>query len=725
MAAVRVLVILWASFGSLAAETQGPLQVAARTAGCGAETDKLSCLFAKLFAPSEEQAAAAKDPSIVPNLPQLPIPSAFEGLLNGGAALFDVPLNPEDVVAVLGSAAGRLPLVAFLQGLGGHSVGVEKDPVQHARALLALRRLRDFLHAYGAGLVDGSATCADQAAKGDCTKDPSMASRCPHSCYNRTQPSLLEWKGRSVSFLPHAQTSTNLSLVTVVILEQDGASGAADRAKELAPVTAKLEAELAPGSVVWSVDPLRLRGATMQEAEPSDPPEEGKPAKKPVMITVPAGGLVFLRRFHVAAQWSLDVPFHVHLRVPAPPASLRPAWPISIETATQLQRAATEELQRLGAMRLSGAVLSEMRFTDASVAAYGARETGARRLARAFGSPVAALGSVGPDWCRCRPRKTDQAFEVGALSLLAMFLLSVHSPGGQCAVPPCTAADKLVAVATAELRKQLLSGNAESADLPPQVLRDLGCLRLSDQRTLLHAAVGRKDLQLARAVLRSQGHGGLFCRDSEGRTVLHHAAAGGNIASTLEGREANMSGALQPRVNASTATEWVLSQMKSHAVDMVSATDAAGRTAVFAAEDTATLRLLAEAPQSLDLFAADTAGRSLVWYAAALKRKDILAELLCEPGDLPPNHTESNDTVTLKSQSPKAKKALEAGSQDPSASPFLAAARQHAGLRCASLGKAPDQVQQTLDVLAYCGGQRPEELNVQDTWLTGAKRPSR
>ena len=99
-------------------------------------------------------------------------------------------------------------------------------------------------------------------------------------------------------------------------------------------MTAKLEAELAPGSVVWSVDPLRLRGATMQEAEPSDPPEEGKPAKKPVMITVPAGGLVFLRRFHVAAQWSLDVPFHVYLRVPAPPASLRPAWPISIETAT-------------------------------------------------------------------------------------------------------------------------------------------------------------------------------------------------------------------------------------------------------------------------------------------------------------------------------------------------------------------------------------------------------
>ena len=35
-----------------------------------------------------------------------------------------------------------------------------------------------------------------------------------------------------------------------------------------------------------------------------------------------------------------------------------------------------------------------------------------------------------------------------------------------------------------------------------------------------------QDLQLARAALRSQGAGGLFCRDALGQTVLHHAAQG-------------------------------------------------------------------------------------------------------------------------------------------------------------------------------------------------------
>ena len=48
MAAVRVLVILWASFGSLAAETQGPLQVAARTAGCPSACIRLSYAVARM-----------------------------------------------------------------------------------------------------------------------------------------------------------------------------------------------------------------------------------------------------------------------------------------------------------------------------------------------------------------------------------------------------------------------------------------------------------------------------------------------------------------------------------------------------------------------------------------------------------------------------------------------------------------------------------------------------
>ena len=36
----------------------------------------------------------------------------------------------------------------------------------------------------------------------------------------------------------------------------------------------------------------------------------------------------------------------------------------------------------------------------------------------------------------------------------------------------------------------------------------------------------REDLQLARAALRSQGAGGMFCRDAFGLTALHHAAQG-------------------------------------------------------------------------------------------------------------------------------------------------------------------------------------------------------
>ena len=35
-----------------------------------------------------------------------------------------------------------------------------------------------------------------------------------------------------------------------------------------------------------------------------------------------------------------------------------------------------------------------------------------------------------------------------------------------------------------------------------------------------------QDLQLAKAALRSQGPGGLYCRDALNRSVLHHAALG-------------------------------------------------------------------------------------------------------------------------------------------------------------------------------------------------------
>ena len=54
----------------------------------------------------------------------------------------------------------------------------------------------------------------------------------------------------------------------------------------------------------------------------------------------------------------------------------------------------------LGAMRLSGAVLSEGRFGAAAFAAYGAPEVAGRRLARGFGAPAAKLGAqqLGVPW---------------------------------------------------------------------------------------------------------------------------------------------------------------------------------------------------------------------------------------------------------------------------------------------------------------------------------------
>ncbi|CAJ1400032.1 unnamed protein product [Effrenium voratum] len=488
----------------------------------------LDCVLGKLYAPSEEQAVADAELSRLPAPLHPPQPSDFEGLLQRGEGLFDVPLTSKDEIAILGSREGRLALVAFLQGIPARVLAVERDVALQSRALLALRRLRDFLNSFGGGYADQNEQCRDLAAKGECAGNSKyMAANCSRSCYNRTtQPTSLHWNGIEVRM-----DAANLSEAKLVILED------APRGPDQRDMAAWGQlSELAVGTAVWSPQPL-----------PS------------------AAGLAPLRRIPAC---------HVYLRVPRAPEALSPKWPLTVEEASRLYQAAQEELQQLGALKLSGAVLSEGRFSQAAEKRYGARGSAGERLARAFGAPSAKLGSA-PDWCRCRPRA--DTFEVGALSLLGMFLVAV--PGEDCALPPCSAADQLLALATAQLRRQLLAGNAQSPDLPPQVLRDLGCLRLSDQRTLLHAALTRKDLQLARAALRAQGAGGLFCRDGAGRSALHFAAAleAPEAPAAAEAEEANNSGALQRRVTASEATEWVLQQMRANAPEMLTAVDFFGR----------------------------------------------------------------------------------------------------------------------------------------------------
>jgi len=643
-----------------------PLQIAAKAAGCsGSESIQTDCVLRRLFAPSEQQALVDANWSRLPSAPPLPIPGVFETLLRGGDGLVDVPLS-NDKVAVLGSGTGRLPILAALVGVP-HVLAVEKEPESFARSVLALQRLRDLLNNFGDDLVDHDENCKDRAAKGECSND-FMAANCTRTCYNRTHSSTLRWKDLEVHLHQGASNTVNLSNVTLAILAEDGVRGP-DR-KEVATLAMKLEVELSPGAMIWSLDPLPLEGVKVQETL------DGKTS------LIPAGGLVFLRRLHLNTSWSNDVPCHIYIRVPGPSPSLRPNWPLNNTEAKRLLEASTEELVALGAIRLSGAVLSEGRFAVAAQKAYGmVNEVSGRRLTRAFGVPAAALGSQ-QDFCRCRPRE-NSAYEVSALNLLGMFLLAVHAPE-TCMVPPCTASDGLMALLTAELRRQLLAGHKESCDVPPQVMRDLGCLRFSDQRTLLHAALGRKDLQLARAALRSQGAGGMFCRDAFGLTALHHAAQG-----KPQIRQVNHSGL--ERVNSSEAVDWVLKQMRREAPEMLKQTDHSGRSALLMAEDVTTLRLLSDVGSLQPM---DFAGRGIAWHAVAANRTDILQDLYC-------NCTESKQENCEVHLSPS--------EEDIRVSPLLLASTQLLHPSCKHLPAS-----KVLDVITNCTGQDDFNLSLDE-----------
>ena len=89
-----------------------------------------------------------------------------------------------------------------------------------------------------------------------------------------------------------------------------------------------MEMELPAGAMVWSLDPLPLQGAQVQETS------DGKTS-----ASVPAGGLVFQRRLHLNISWSRDVPCHVYIRVPKPSLALRPKWPLTVEEAKRLHQA--------------------------------------------------------------------------------------------------------------------------------------------------------------------------------------------------------------------------------------------------------------------------------------------------------------------------------------------------------------------------------------------------
>eukprot|EP00931_Biecheleriopsis_adriatica_P106783 TRINITY_DN8116_c0_g1_i1.p1 TRINITY_DN8116_c0_g1~~TRINITY_DN8116_c0_g1_i1.p1 ORF type:complete len:901 (-),score=246.29 TRINITY_DN8116_c0_g1_i1:62-2416(-) len=537
---------------------------------------------------------------------------------------------------MLGSGTGRLPLVAFLRGFARRTVAVEADGAKHARAVLALQRLRELLQSHD-NLTDFQIepeddkddNCKDWAAKGECENNRKfMLENCARSCHARkSQPNLLEWRGRTVELLHGAPTAANFTRATIAVVLQDSARSK-EGGKELAALAGKLEADLPPGSIAWSLDRLPLVGSTVQEALPAEVVETDAKGKAPRTVSVPNGGLVTLTSFYLRANWSRAIPCFSYLRVPAPPRGLRPASP-SLEEASRLRGQAMEELGRLGAMKVSGAVLSEAKFIKSARNSYGVpSDAAARRLLRAFGRPTTKSSDAEPDRCSCRA-SGESTFELGSLALLDMLLHGVHVQEDQCKSPPCTAGDKLLALAMGELRRAILAGDASSPESPPQVLKDFACFRLSDRRTLLHAALGRKDLELATAAVRTQGVGAFWCRDAQGRTPLHVAASGGAMAASTppHKKELNTTYSMPPRVNSSVATAWALSKLRS--LDLLAATDAAGRTAAFAAGDRATLSLLLNASGEEAASVSDSGGRNLLWHGAALRREgDLLKELL-------------------------------------------------------------------------------------------------
>eukprot|EP00438_Fugacium_kawagutii_P002829 Skav214115 [mRNA] locus=scaffold1185:385909:391725:- [translate_table: standard] len=350
---------------------------------------------------------------------------------------------------VRGSGEGRLPMLAALLGLAPRIMAVEKEPCFTQSVVAVLAGGRAAVDASVGAMkieagdnVDRDPGCADRAAKGDPPADQTQSTRlqwkdleakwwftdgrAPPGSPKRGQfdGGDLGHRGRG-PWVPVGPVAVggaassrlqdgprgpdrkevaawhNTARVTGISISPQSLKGwlCGPPRSAKASLAMKLESELPPGAVVWSLDRLQLQGAKVQETS------GGKTS------AVPAGGLVFLRRLHLNVAWSSDVPCHIYIRVPPPPPALRPTWPLTVEEAKRLHQASSKiqrgivihglgaavaELVQLGAMRLSGAVLSEGRFATAA-GAYGAGPAPGRRLARAFGAQP--LGAI-PGW-RC------------------------------------------------------------------------------------------------------------------------------------------------------------------------------------------------------------------------------------------------------------------------------------------------------------------------------------
>ncbi|CAE8694953.1 unnamed protein product [Polarella glacialis] len=568
-----------------------------------------------------------------------------------GSGLLGVPAGKGDSIAVLGSGAGRLPVVSFLRGWSLNSLAVEPEKSKAAQAELALSRLRVLLAAYDAKAnagenasnsteetpgpdveeEDPASTGARKVLHGikvtawqfgeqcpgnrkapirqsSAVQKPQLATDQSQSVQRRCDNSALmmgpavrgclavcKVSGQTVGKQCFAKLISAQELAIVGALTADVAIVPQVLAsKDSKSLAAKLESDLTPGALVWSFSELHLAGATTQEAV--EPDQDGKGGG---MVTVPAGGLARISLVSHAESWSRAV-------VPAPPAALRPSRLLSADALGGVvglfRAAALQELHRsIELTRLRGSPASqwstvdESKFAAVAPSMYGvATESAARRLLRAFGGISGS--SSAEDWCGCRPSAAaPAAHALDSVGLLAMLLHGVRAvpeaqcPGGGSA---CTAGDALAALSMAGLRRGLASTSSSSPGTASA--RELTCLRFSDGRTMLHAALGRGDLQLASAALQVQGPGGWWCRDSEGRSPLHHAAG----SRAVRNSDTTTASWAEPRSNDTEVMKWVLGRLPEVGLPELLVAKAAyypvcdSRTAAFAAGSAQTLKTL-------------------------------------------------------------------------------------------------------------------------------------
>lgn len=401
------------------------------------------------------------------------LPESF-ALLLAGSGLMGVAaeIGPGgDSFADLGSGTGKLPLQALLHGLHS-SFGVELDKERHRFGAAALTAL----NAIGAPRPESKLT-----------------------------------ENESISEMTILPLGASLSLIAGDLLEVQIATRTIVFAASLCfpdwlleAVVGKLQQELLPGAVFWSLKEL--------------PSNEH-------------GGLVLVSKMSIASTWNAFTRLFVYLRVPdvaLPPLAAdieRNVWVGDVLAIVRNEFAS--------ALKSSSIERPTLFIDDLQ---HYLNSTGApvERLLHAFGS--FKFGDA-DDLCGCLPVKGLLSLsEVDFLAMMAHGVLPFNSTSRHPGCPSdwtCTAGDVIADTFFALEQKRLKCADefgpserckaVEEADQTFGNMPGSSCMRMSDGRTLLHTAIVFSVSNIAEVALRDTGSGSLHCVDREGQNVVHRA----------------------------------------------------------------------------------------------------------------------------------------------------------------------------------------------------------